>query len=418
MNLKLEFRGGAAVAPLEAVSTQLPPVIDVSYRVLVSIKEGLHRGTAFVAPSSQGVLLGSSTDCDLVLMDEGVPARALSFFEQNGCLAAKVLDMGVQSAGIALPLGTEVFNEPSAMVRIGGAELRVELLRRSVRQPLPQSAASSAPLEKKPWLATGRHWVGVTLVGLFMAATFGVVASAMNGSMMRNTRQSIHTLGDVLKPFNAQGAQLVAAKEADERSVVRGLVVDAAMRDKLEQSIRTSDLKAELQLHDVQQMSESLTRLARLNNHTCEAHHLGGGRFMCDAGVADTSLVARLQALPSQVPGVTSLEVHARAPEPKPVVNKAPEPLKVEEPVTSPKLPVIRHVAISERARMAFDTEGRWLHVGDQVDGFKVTRIDFDKVELMQGKRRYSISISPIGMAVGVASREGSEQRLDEISRQ
>jgi hypothetical protein len=394
------------------------PSVEVSFRVLVSVQDGLHRGAAFIAPSSNGVLLGHSPDCDLVLMDDGVPDRALRFFESNGCLAARVFGPGVLSSGLELPLNTKVFDAPTAVVRIGGAEVRVELLRRSVRKPLAGDVAAPAPT-KKPWITPlCRNWVGATLVGLLMVGTFSVVASAVNSSAIRNSQQAVRTLNDVVQPFNAQGAQLVAVKDFDDKPVIRGLVLDAVMRERLEQNIRASGLKADLQLHDVQQMAESLTRLARLNNHPCEARHVSDGRFACDAGVADAPLVARLQALASQVPGVVALEVQAHTPEPKPVVAQAPVLPKIEPVVEQPKLPVIRHIAISERESMAFDADGRWLRVGDKVDGAKVTRIAFDKVELSLGKRRYIVSVSPASMVTGMVAKESNTaQKIDEISR-
>jgi hypothetical protein len=392
------------------------PSVDVSYRVLVSVQDGLHRGAAFIAPSADGVLLGHSSECDLVLMDDGVPDRALRFFESNGRLTARVFGPGVLFDGLALPLSTKVFDAPTAVIRIGGAEVRVELLRRSVRQPV----AAAIPLPtKKSWITpVRRNWVGATLVGLLMAGTFGVFASAVSSSALRSNQQAARTLVDVVQPFNAQGAQLVVLKDAEGWPALRGLVLDALMREKLEQDIRGAGLKADLQLHDVQQMAESLTRLARLSNHPCEARHVSDGRFACDAGVADAPLVARLRALASQVPGVVALEVQAHAPEPKPVVAQAPVLPKIEPVVEQPKLPVIRHIAISERESMAFDADGRWLRVGDKVDGAKVTRIEFDKVELSLGKRRYIVSVSPASLVTGMVAKESnSTQKLDEISR-
>jgi hypothetical protein len=394
------------------------PSVEVSYRVLVSVQDGLHRGAAFIAPSADGVLLGHSSECDLVLMDDGVADRALRFFESNGRLTARVFGPGVLFDGLALPLSTKVFDAPTAVIRIGGAEVRVELLRRSVRQPV----AAAIPLPtKKSWITpVRRNWVGATLVGLLMAGTFGVVASAVSSSALRSNQQAARTLGDVVQPFNAQGAQLAVIKDAEGRPALRGLVLDALMREKLEQDIRGAGLKADLQLHDVQQMAESLTRLARLSNHPCEARHVEAGRFACDAGVADEPLVARLQALANQVPGVVQLDVHATAPEPKPVVAKAPELPKAEVPVPEPKLPVIRHVVMSEREGMAFDVDGNRLRVGDHVGGAKVTRIEFDKVELMRGKRKYTVSVRPAGLVTGLVAKDSTstKQTTDEIPRE
>jgi hypothetical protein len=371
------------------------PIVAVNYRVLVSVQDGLHRGAAFIAPSAESVLLGSSPECDLILMDEGVRDRAVCFFEKDGLLAVKVLAAGACLGGEELPLGLKVFSQPLAVLRVGGAELRVELLRRSRRQSTSGRAAAAVPAR--------RGWATVALVGLSMSTALAVVAGAVNASSSRDSQREQRTLGDVIQPFNAVGAQIAVVDDAEGRPLLRGLVADAQMREKLEREIRAAGLTADLRLHDVRQMGESLTRLARLTDHSCEARHIEGGRFECDAGVVDPQVVARLQALASQVPGAVALKVHASQPEPRPapvpVAAAALEPpAKVEPPppVARPRLPVIRHIAVGERESFAFDVNGRRLKVGDSVDGAKVVRIRFEAVDLLREGQRYSVAVTPM----------------------
>jgi hypothetical protein len=148
-------------------------------------------------------------------------------------------------------------------------------------------------------------------------------------------------------------------------------------------------------------MGESLTRLALLAGRPCEAKYLGGGRFECDAGVADQSVVTQLSALAQQVPGVVALEVRARAPEPAAAVMATvaaePAPAVVPAPVVvRPRLPVIRHVAIGERESFAYDGNGRRLRVGDSVDGAKVMNIRFEGVEFLRERQRYQVGVTPM----------------------
>lgn len=372
-------------------------VVAVNYRVLVSVQDGLHRGAAFIAPSAESVLLGSSPECDLILMDEGVRDRALCFFERNGLLAAKVLAAGVCHSGEELPLGLKVFSQPSAVLRVGRAELRVELLRRSRRQSGSGRAESAAAVPAR------RGWATLALVGLSMSTALAVVAGAVNASSNRGSQREARTLGDVVKPFNALGAQIAVVDDAEGPPLLRGLVADAQMREKLEREIHAAGLKANLRLHDLRQMGESLTRLTRLADHHCEARHVEGGRFECDAGVVDQQVVARLQALASQVPGAVALKVHASQPAPRPAsvqvaaaVLEPPAKVEPPPPVARPRLPVIRHIAVGERESFAFDAHGRRLKVGDSVDGAKVVRIRFEAVDLLREGQRYSVAVTPM----------------------
>lgn len=397
-----------SAARLVAPHLPSPEGAATSYRVLVSVQDGLHRGAAFITASSESVYLGSSPDCDLVLMDDGVHDKALCLYEQDGLLAANVLATGVWLAGVELPLGVKVFGEPLARLRVGGAVLRVELLRRTQRD---SASVVGAPVGSaaQPYAASprGRNWAVLTLAGLSIATALAAVGGAVNASARRDAQQEAEarTLSSVIESFNALGAQMAVSSELDGIPRVRGLISDPPMRERLERDIRTAGLKADLQLHDVRQMGESLTRLALLAGRNCEAHHLGGGRFGCDAGVADQRVVSQLTTLAQQVPGVVALEVRAREPEPAP--QPAPVAAVVVVPeagaravpvpvVARPKLPVIRHLAIGEHESFAYDSNGRRLRVGDSVDGAKVVNIRFEGVEFARDRQRYHVVITPM----------------------
>jgi hypothetical protein len=378
-------------------------LVATSYRVLVSVQDGLHRGAAFIAAPSESVFLGSSADCDLVLMDDGVHEKALCLYEQDGVLAAQVLTSDVWLDGVELPLGVKLFTQPMARLRVGGAVLRVELLRRTHRATSPVSALPQAQVAANI-APQRRNWAAFTLAGLIVATALAVVGGAVNASARRGAQQEVRTLNSVVESFNTLGAQMAVSSEPGGVPRLRGLVADAPMRERLESDIRAAGIKVDIQLHDVRQMAESLTRLALLADRHCEAKHLGGGRFECDAGVADPRMVSQLSALAQQVPGVVALDVRARLPERPPervavAMTTLPEPVPVAapSPVTArPRLPVIRHVAIGERESFAYDGNGRKLRVGDSVDGAKVTQIRFEGVEFVRDKQRYNVVVTPM----------------------
>ena len=378
----------------------------VDYRVMVSVQGGLHRGAAFVSELSESVFVGGSPECDLVLMDEGVPQRALCFFVKDRRLVATVMSPGVCMNGEQLSLGANVFETPAVLMQIGGATLRVEMLRRSRRRPgasatrcasgRPARSQAKSPRNQGALLA----WGGLSLVIALAVGTGGV-----NASFNRNAQQATRTLHDLVASFNMRGAQITVGTDVNGRALLRGLVADDSMRDTLERDLNAAGLQAELQLHDVRQMGESLTRLARLKNHSCEAHHLGDGRFACDAGKASQQAAQTLRALATQVPGVVALEVRVVEDEvkPLPVVVMAPEPEAVKVPVAPPlvkvdypTLPVIRHIAVGQHERFAVDSNGRKLRVGDITHGAKVVQIRFETVELSLAGQSYMVAATPM----------------------
>jgi hypothetical protein len=380
------------------------------FRVCVSVEQGLHRGASLTSEPSTRIRLGSACQCDLVLLDEGVAAEALCFFEQDGLLCADVLAEGVFYNGEALAMGVKVFDAPLPLLRAGDAELRVELLRSST-----QLAAARGRVPAIAIAPVKRSWAALTMTGVVLVTTLAVVGGAVNASSHQAGRQDLRTLSEVIQPFNNRGGHVAVLNEFDGQPQVRGLVTDALAREQLEHQIRALGIKADVQVHDVQQIAESLSRLARLIDHPCEAHHLGAGRFECDAGVADQSTVARLQALVAQVPGAVALEVNARAPAPAfaalPELKMVPVPAltlppKIELAALSPslKLPVIKHIAVGERESFAYDSAGRRLRVGDTMDGAKIVQIRFDGVELLRGKQRYTIKVTVLASAANFSA--------------
>ena len=393
---------------------------STSFRLLVSVQDGVHRGAAFIAESSQSVHLGASPDCDLVLLDDGIHGKPLRFYEQDGRLVADVLAPGVYAAGVELPTGIKIFDEPAARLRLGGAKVQVELLRRTRRRSASASASVDSAVRSRAASRQSRNWATLTLGGLSIATALAVVGGAVNATAHRNAQQEVRTLNNVIEFFNSHGAQMVVSIEPGGTSRVQGLVADAPMRGLLERDIRAAGLKADLQVFDVRQMGESLTRLALLMGKSCEARHLGGARFECDAGVAGKEVVSQLSALAQQVPGVVALEVRALEPElalqlpllakaslAEPASSTAPAPM-----VAFNKLPTIRHVAIGAGSSFAYDASGRRLQVGDSVDGASVVSIRFDGVEFARDKQRYHVAVAPMLTSASGSATDSASSSL------
>jgi hypothetical protein len=361
------------------------------YRLLISVQRGVHAGAAFVGTPGQTVAIGPTPDCDLVLADDGVPAEPLGLAERQGLLVAEVRGAGVRHEGMPLAAGRVAFDEPTVVLQLGGAELRVELLRRS---PRPRAPAPAAP--RRPWVPVG-------IAGVAVAALLAAGGAAVNATVQRHDLQKDQagrTLQAVVEAFNTRGAELTAV--AGMYPLVQGRVADAAMRRDLERELHGASLRPELQVHDVQQMADSLERLARLAGAPCTPRHAGAGRFACDTEAPDAAAAARLHVLVAQVPGVEALEVPVRAAPPEPAPMPAIEPITAPQaarpaPPERPQIafPAIRHIAIGAQERIAIDAAGRRLRVGDRVGRARVTAIQFNTVELTCDGHRYTVYVTP-----------------------
>jgi hypothetical protein len=223
------------------------------------------------------------------------------------------------------------------------------------------------------------------------------------------------SLQRLVDAFNAQGAQIAIVQRAGGAPMLRGLVADDPMRERLERELQSAGVQVELELHDVRRMGESLNRLALLAGHACDARHVADGRFECDAGVAAPGVVQRLRALAEQVPGVVTFDVRARAPEVPQIPVRPPEPVVVKvvprvEPPPAP-WPQVRHVVLGSNGSFVIDGQGRRWRVGDIVDGARVTQIRFDAVDFVRaGQRHTAIVVAADSPALAVAPGRSAER--------
>jgi len=374
-------------------------------RVMASITGGLHSGATIVSLPGHKLVVGSAAPCDLVLLDDGVAPQALALFERAGGLVADVKCDGVRYAGRLLAQGLRAFEEDAVLLRVGDAELRIELMQPARGASMRARVRPSAPAPAAARSHRGA-WAIVAAATFVIAGTLVVAGGAVNASsrVALATSQSLDRLVD---SFNAQGAQIVIVQRSGGTRVLRGLIADDLMRERIEREVLAAGLQVEFQLHDVRRMGESLKRLALLAGHPCDARHVADGRFECDAGVAAPEVAQRLRALAEQVPGVVAFDVRARAREvpvpakpPEPVVVKAPPP---PEPPPAP-WPQIRHVVLGASGSFVIDTQGRKLRVGDNVDGARVQQIRFDAVDFVRAGLRHTAIVMPTdGLAVSVA---------------
>lgn len=330
-----------------------------SYRILIAVVGGLHQGAAFVGNADQSVVVGSSPGCDLVLLDEGVDAQALCLFVREGALAAQILSGGVRRDGIVLERGLCTLDCAQAALQVGGAQLSVELLRRS-QAATPSAGGSAAPSKAAaagsagsadPVAAThpsqagplGRrslHWWGLGIaLALTATGVAALVRSQGQPAASEPGMRSSRSLAHLVDTFNRRGAELEWSWGEGHQPLLRGYVHDGNMRWALEGSLGEAGIDARLELHDVQLMTDALERLARLAGHACRVGYEQRGRFAC---VLDTEVPGgqdALHALARDIAGVRSWRVQVSGSTPPSSPSPSPSPSPSSTPsMTSPAI--------------------------------------------------------------------------------
>ncbi len=414
-----------------------------SYRVLVWAVSGLHRGAAAIANPGESLLIGSASECDFGLLDDGVPDRAVHVSARDGLLHLEVHAVGVRIEGqLSLEPGVHTLAHPQVSVSIGDAVLMLEVLRRRGRsaEPALQTSARGAPIFALPFRSAPARFIRLALLsatGLALAG--GLSAWAVRGASLPlsfgpSQVDQAQVLAQLVAHFNAGGAELTLDPATDNTvPKVRGLVANALTRQALLRALSNGELRVAHEVYDVSQMQESLERLLRLNlgkeHGLCKPVHQGQGEFVCT--VSDTlpgsASPESLMRLARKVPGVSrlTLEITKNDREYGSTANASSEVSQLEatrlasESHTSettlqprspnssslPRWPAVHHVALVGTELIAYDGQGRRLMEGAFVDGVRVTSIRPDVVTFEYEGRSFRQSVKGFSEA-GASSQE------------
>lgn len=237
---------------------------------VLRIVSGLHAGASRPLSAQETLLIGSGSDCDIVLSDPGVAPHHAFIMRMGGTISLRAVDAPLQIDGQSLTPGDPA--ELSAMQRVdlGGASLAVG----AAEDPawaaiLPQHLSDAA----RPPRSSMRHLPLIAGLAALSLVSVAIAAAVMPGFEKEPTATELAT--PLIKEFSILGGRVV--EHEDGSVVVTGTVKDAATREMIRKRLATDNVAARLDLRTGDDIAADVREVLRSQGLSTETKYLGNG---------------------------------------------------------------------------------------------------------------------------------------------
>jgi len=393
---------------------------------ILRILSGLNRCAQVLVQPGIPIIVGRHAECAVILADSGIAERhcRIVLEQKNKDTASGVLctaiDANIQVDDRILQPG-ETMRIPdctaiqcgSIFFALGDRSFDWQLLEES----LAEERSSIQGMIRHRWRQViqrihamsprQRRIYGATSVSGFIVMIVLVIA-ALPSRFDVNSQAYLDEAKRWLKSVAPPGSELTIARMQDGRLVLSGYIATSYQNDMLALEVRNSKYQPRMEVYAVEQMVASLSRLANLENLPCIANYLSAGRLGCNNDIPSKQQATQLQTLSQQIPGVKALELrspvdsavaeNANKQKPDSVVadaaDKKPETSKQAAASGFPELKRKLGVFISKQGRYVVDTRGFKFREGDVIDGYTITSINLDQIQLAYGEQRFALQVA------------------------
>jgi len=372
------------------------------------------------------LVVGRHPDCAVILADSGIAERhcRIVLEQKNQNAASEVLctaiDAHIQVSGQTLQPGETMRVPDYAAIQCGS--IFFALGDRScdwqqIEASLEEKPSSIQGVIRYRWrqfiqrvyamsIQQRRAYGAVLVSGVLVMV--GLILAALPARLNVNSQAYIDEAKRWLKSVAPPGSELTITRMQDGQLLLSGYIATSYQNDMLALEARNSKYQPRLEVYAVEQMVASLSRLANLGNLPCIANYLSAGRLGCNNDIPDKQQATHLQTLAQQIPGVKALElrppvdsvVAENANKKKPdsavvdAANKKPEASKQAAASGFPELKRKLGVFISKQGRYVVDTRGFKFREGDVIDGYTITAINLDQIQLAYGEQHFSLQVA------------------------
>lgn len=361
---------------------------------------GLHRGAELPFAALEHYVIGSDAQCAVVLGDAGVAARHCVIAGDDYGATLRAIDAPVSVAGRDVRPGEVVSLDDFQLVRCGEAVLGVgpergdwSAAQRALHAGTPVRLDVMGRLRRfNPYALFATLVFGLT-------SMIGLAYATLSDGAVELTHSHVEAARLWLQSVAPKGSELVVGVEdaPGRQLLLSGYVLSGQQLRTLAAAARASEFEPRLAVHAIDELTDSMGRLAQQSGLPCDPQHKGAGHFACASPVASDASAARLRMLARDVPGVQSLDVRVVAP----VLAAAPPP--VEQPAAQPPTPMqlTRKFAVLmfRDQRYLIGPYGERYVEGEQFDGFKINRIEVDKVLFEREGRAFEFHVAALRTA-------------------
>ncbi|WP_064748021.1 type III secretion system inner membrane ring subunit SctD [Lysobacter antibioticus] len=237
---------------------------------VLRIVSGLHAGASRPLSAQETLLIGSGSDCDIVLSDAGVAPHHAFIMRMGGTISLRAVDAPLQIDGQTLTPGDPAELTAMQRVDLGSASLAVG----AAEDPawasiLPQHLSEAA----RPPRSSMRHLPLIAGLAALSLVSVAIAAAVMPGFEKEPTATELAT--PLIKEFSIAGGRVV--EHEDGSVVVSGTVKDAATREMIRKRLATDNVAARLDLRTGDDIAADVREVLRSQGLSTETKYLGNG---------------------------------------------------------------------------------------------------------------------------------------------
>lgn len=393
---------------------------------ILRILSGLNRCAEVVIQPGIPLIVGMHSDCTVILADTGVAAFhcRIMLEQKNQNVSSDTLcaaiDAPIQVAGRTLQPGETVRVADYEVIQCGPVSFAVgdrSYDWHKVEDALKVKRSAIQGSVRHRWLQLLQRVRVMTpgqriAYGTALAAgAIGIVTMTLASLPPRldvNSQAYLDEAKRWLKSVAPPDSELAVTRMQDGQLLLSGYIATSYQNEMLSSAAKSSKYQPRMEVYAVEQMVASLSRLANLEHLPCIANYLSAGRLGCNNDIPDKQQATHLQTLAQQIPGVKTLELRLRSdsvvaentgtkqPD-SPVADAAADKEKATMHTAQSKFPELKRkigVFISKQGRYVVDTRGFKFREGDVMDGYTITSINLDQIQLAYGDQRFALQIA------------------------
>ena len=365
------------------------------------ILKGLHHGATMELGPQERHLIGSDAECAVVMCDSGLAPRHCVIGTDDYGMTCRALDGPVTIDGRQIEPGETRSLDDFAILQCGGATLSVgpadgdwSIATRAMH------AQENGPRSAMRYLQRLNPYALFAVVMLGIGAVISVAYATLSGSEEELVTSRIDTARRWLKGVAPPGSELTVGVDnvTGRGLLLTGYVLSARQVKALDKASRSFADGMRFDVHAVEDMLTGASRMAQLAGVECDPTYKGAGRISCRKRVANDTAAVRLRALARDVPGLRVLEVDVDPPPPT-AVAEVSAPVEPPPPSAPPRLTQKFAVLMFRNERLLIGPYGERYREGDEFDGFRIDRIELDKVTFARDGRQFNFHVAALRTA-------------------
>ena len=259
---------------------------------VLRVMSGLHRGAVVPLQRPGFIVLGSSDDCDLVLMDAGVAPRHAAIMLHEHEIVVRALESRVVLEGTAIAAGDSAKLPDLRTLSLGSATIMIgeasELESRAQEPDSPLETASGGeeiddqtvgvepPQPAEPPHAARNRAIAKVIGGCVLAAVFAIAAVSVSSRINAKTKTPEQRVATILEDLNLSDAIAVSSVDGDVLAL-KGTVPDEAAQSKLVQRLNSEGLAPVLRLSIGERLAAAVKDVFRVNGLDVETEYNNPG---------------------------------------------------------------------------------------------------------------------------------------------